>query len=80
MQWLKMLLAALVVVAAVTLGLFAVVVVAVGFAAYFVGRLLLGRTGRLPLRRAPPPPARPTPAGDVIEVTATEIPADRLSK
>jgi hypothetical protein len=58
------------------------IVAAIGLVAFVLGRLLGrprgGRT-RVPVHAQPPPrPYRESPE-DVIEVTATEVPADRVS-
>jgi hypothetical protein len=80
MRLLKFLLVALLAVAAVTVGLVAVVALAVGLMAYVLGRRLLRRfqgAGATPVN-LPHPAPRVSPAhGEVIEVTATEVPTDR---
>lgn len=81
MRWLKMLLAVVGAVLAATIGLFAVAIFAVGLLAYLVGRLLLRRARRDSLSTPAPRVGRkPAASGDIIEVTATEVPAERLTK
>ena len=80
MRLLKFFFVALLAAAAVTIGFVAVVAVALGLAAYVVGRRVVRRlqgAGASPGH--PPVTASRVPAsrGEIIEVTATEVPADR---
>lgn len=84
MRLLKVLLTALFAIVAVTMGLFAAAIVGLGAIALLLTRKLLRGGGthstamQAPAPRATRPPAnQATGGGDVIEVTATEVPADR---
>ena len=76
MRLLKFFLAALFAVVAVLAGVFVAAVAAVTGVAFFLVHRLLRRP-RAAGRSAPPvgPHASPTSSNDVIEVTATEVPA-----
>jgi hypothetical protein len=81
MRPLRILLGALLAVLAIIGGLFVAAAVALGAAVVLVLRRLLRQaTGsRLPMRRNAPRAVRPA-SGEVIEVTATEVPADPASR
>lgn len=74
MRWLKWLVFAVLVAVAVTFGFMLLVALVVGMLAFYLGRTLLRR-----LRGAPAsaghamPRPRPAPAGNVIDITATEV-------
>lgn len=80
MRLLKFVLVLLLAIAAVTVGVVAVAALAIGLVAYMLGRLLVRRfapAGNRPRVTAPSTVRRaPPPAGDVIEVSATEVPHD----
>lgn len=76
MRLLKVFLTALFALIALVAGLFVAAAVALSGAAFFAARRL--RNGQSAARPAPHAPARMKSTGDVIDVTATEVPADRL--
>ena len=81
MRALKFLLAAVLAVLAVTVGFVAVAVLAAAILAYFLGRFVLRSFRKAPLPPAASAPARraaPAGHGEVIEVTATEVPSERV--
>jgi len=64
---------------AVTAGLFVAAVVAVSALAVYLAARLLGYKGLQAMRpnlRRPTPPGKTRPAGDAIDVTATEVAAE----
>jgi hypothetical protein len=83
MRLLKFALAGIVALVAVFAGLFAAAVVAAGAIGVFLARLLLARP-RKPALREPPRravPREPAPSsGDVIDITATEVPSQRADR
>lgn len=73
MQFLKLFVIALVVAAALTVGLVATVVVVLGAIVYFaVRRLLGGSAKRAPLAAARKPDSA-KPGSEIIDVSATEV-------
>lgn len=78
MRLLKVVLAAVLAALAVTVGAFAVVALIGGVLAYFLVRWTLRKLGGSSTRHIPAssPPRRAPAAGDVIDVTATEVRAD----
>jgi hypothetical protein len=83
MRALKVLLATVLVALAVTAGFVVVAVLAGAALLFLAGRALVRRLRGAAPRPAPPPAgsaSRPASAGhgEVIDITATEVPADRL--
>lgn len=81
MRLLKLLLLAVLAVLAATVGFVAVAAVAIGFLAYFSGRLALRRLSKARQPSLPSTgPRRSVRDSDVIEISATEVPARKLTK
>lgn len=76
MRFVKLLLAFVLAALAVTVGVFAVAALAIGILAYFLGRWTLRKLRGPRTEIAPAAAPRRAAAGDVIDVTATEVRSD----
>jgi hypothetical protein len=80
MRILKPLLVAFAAIAAIFAGLFAAVVVALTAVFFLIGRRVFRINRPTASRAHPSATTRKTSGGDAIDVVATEIPADRLTR